>query len=504
MGIDVGTSGCKAVVFSHGGKILSSAYREYGFLSPEPGWGQLESLEVWGRIKEAIAEAAAKCDDPVSALAVTSLGESMVPVTADRRILGDSLLLFDPRGDEYLEDLGSRLDDETLYRITGNTLGSPYSLSKLMWIKQHWKQVYEEADVFLFWSGFVAFMLGAEPAADYSLANRSLLFDVDRTEWSDRLLSWSGLEREKLPRTVPSGTVIGRVSRQASDELGLPEGAAICAGAHDQCGNALGSGVTEEGSAMFGMGTYLCIVPVFARRPDASVMIERGLNTEHHARADRFVSFIYNQCGSVVKWYRDTFAAEEHRQAREAGRDVYDRLFGELPEEPSSVVVLPHFAFMGPPEFISDASGVIAGLRLDTSRGEVLKGILEGSIFSLKESVSTLPGAGIRPKQYRAVGGGSRSEAWVQLCADVLDCGFDRTDVTEAGALGAAILAGAGTGVYSSLEEGTERTVRIRDRFEPNPAKVSRYEEAYRRYLRLWSLLEGFLRGKRSARPGDA
>jgi xylulokinase len=495
MGIDVGTTGCKAVIFSETGKILSSAYREYQYLSPEAGWGQLESRKVWEKIKETIAESVANCSERVTALAVTSLGESVVPVTGNREILGDSLLLFDPRGDEFLEDLGNRLDDETLYRITGNTLGSPYSLSKLMWIKRHWAEVYEKSDVFLFWSGFVAFMLGAEPAVDYSLANRSLLFDIDRTDWSDRLLTWSSLDRNKLPKAVPSGTVIGRVSRRAAEELGLPEGAVICAGAHDQCANALGSGVTEAGSAMFGMGTYLCIVPVFAKRPAPAVMIERGLNTEHHAHPRAFVSFIYNQCGSVVKWFRDTFAAEEHRKAQAGGEDVYNRLFSELPDDLSSVVVLPHFAFMGPPKFISDASGVIAGLRLSTSRGDVLKGILESSIFSLKESIATLPGAGIHIDRYRAAGGGSRSGTWIQVCADILDCSFERTDVTEAGALGSAVLAGTGTGVFSSLEEGTAATVRTRDCFEPNPSKASLYEERYQKYLRLWSLLEEFLRG---------
>jgi xylulokinase len=499
MGIDVGTSGCKAVIFSPEGTILSSAYREYAFVSPQPGWGQLDSLVVWGKIKEAIAEAAGRCSEAVSALAVASLGESMVPVTRDRKILGDSLLLFDPRGDEFLEELGGCMDQETLYRISGNMLGSTYSLSKLMWIKRHWTEVYEKAQVFLFWSGLVAFMLGADPAADYTLANRSLLFDLDRTDWSDRLLSWSALDKDKLPEAVPPATVIGRVSKQASQELGLPEGAAICAGAHDQCANALGSGVTEAGDAMFGMGTYLCIMPVFAERPPSSAMIERGLNTEHHARSGRFVSFIYNQCGSAVKWYRDTFAAEEHRQALAEGLDVYDRLFAELPEDPSSVAVLPHFAFMGPPEFVSDASGVIAGLRLDTRRSDILKGILEGAIFSLKESVSTLPGAGIHLRRYRATGGGSRSRAWVQLCADILGRPFERTDVSEAGALGAAILAGSGTGVYASLEEGTAVTVRIRDRLDPTAANIEPYEQRYKRYLHLWSLLEDYLRanGKR-------
>jgi len=494
MGIDVGTTGCKAVVFSENGEIQVSAYREYDYVSPQPGWAQLESRKVWQKIKQAIAAAAAGSKDRIEALAVGSLAESVVPLTKKREILGDSLLLFDVRGDEYLEDLGSRLDDETLYRINGNTLGSHYGLTKLMWVKENRPEIYERTDVFLFWSGFVSYMLGAEAAVDYSLANRSLLFDLDGGDWSEALLGWSGLDREKLPKTVPSGTVIGRVSKAAADELGLPAGAAIVAGAHDQCVNALGCGVTEPGQAMFGLGTYLCIVPVYEQRPDPAVMIERGLNTEHHAQPRRYVSFIYNQCGSIVKWYRNTFAGAEHRQALERGADVYDDLFAELPEGASSVLVLPHFSVMGPPDFISDSSGVITGLNLSTSRGDLLRGILEGSVFALKQSVETLPGAGIHIDSYRAVGGGSKSDAWVQICADILGRPFVRPDVTEAGALGAAILAGAGSGVFSSREEGTAAMVRMGDTFEPDEGRMRGYEKRFQRYRRLWPLLKDFLR----------
>ena len=494
LGIDVGTTGCKAVVFSETGRILASSYREYDFDSPEPGQGQMDSKKIWRRIKEAIRAAASSTEEAISALSVCSLGESTVPVSRDGEILAPSLLLFDPRGDELLADLRRRMDDRRLYRLNGNTLGSQYGLTKLLWVKENWPQVYEQAHKFLFWSGFVAFMLGAEEATDYTLANRSLLFDLDRRDWSEELLTWSGLDRDKLPRAVASGTEIGKVSSLAAKELGLPAGTSIVSGAHDQCANALGCGLTKAGKAMFGLGTYLCIVPVFEKRPDPEKMIRMGLNTEHHTSPELFVSFIYNQCGSAVKWYRDTFAAEEHVQANARGEDIYTRLFSELPEGPSGLTVLPHFSVMGPPGYISNSSAAITGLTLATPRGAVLKGILEGATYSLKACVDRLPEAGIPIEEYRAVGGGSKSLAWVQLCADILGRPFVRPDVTEAGALGAAILAGIGSNVFASLEEGARAMVRMGETVTPDPERAAAYEEQYEKYNRLRPLLDDFLR----------
>lgn len=495
LGIDVGTTGCKSVVFSATGKTLASAYREYNVDSPAPGQAQLDSRTVWQRVKDTIAEVAAECkrEDPIQALSVASLGEAVVPVSKEREILGPSLLLFDTRGNEYLNDLGSRLDDETLYRINGNTLGSQYGLTKLMWIRDHQPEVYEQADRFLFWSGFVAFMLGAEPTTDYALANRSLVFDLDRRDWSDELLQWAGLDRDKLPATVPSATVIGTVLPPLAEELNLAKDVAILSGTHDQCANALGCGLIDPGEALFGLGSYHTIVPVYDRRPASKVMIRLGLNTEHHARYDRFVSFIYNTCGSVVKWFRDTFAAEEHRQAQAEGKDVYEQLFAELPGTPSSVTVLPYFSVMGPPTFITGASGVFTGLKLDTSRGEILKGILEGSFFSLRECLDRLPEAGIEIERYRAAGGGSRSDACLQLCANILKRPVVRSEVTEAGSLGSAILAGVGTGVFSSFKEAGRTMVKMGTPFQPDRHQAERYEAGFRKYRRLRTLLREYL-----------
>jgi xylulokinase len=495
LGIDVGTTGCKAAAFSLDGQLLAAAYEEYDVQRPQPGWAQLESVAVWEKVKRAVRRvAAATRADPITALSVSSLGEAMVPVTAERVILGPSLLNFDERGAEYLPRLAEALDDEHLYRTTGNVLGNHYSLTKLLWVRDHQPDLYRRADQFLLWGSFVAFMLGAEPVVDYSLANRTLLFDLAREGWSEELLARAGLERAKLPATAPSATWIGRVSPAAAQDLNLPAGVAIVTGAHDQCANAVGCGVIAEGRAMCGIGTYICIAPVFGQARPARIMMERGLNTEHHAVPGKYVTFIYNQGGALVKWFRDTFAALEHRLAQEAGEDIYARLLTEIPARPSRVMVLPHFTSTGPPEFVADSCGVIAGLRLEATRGEILKGILEGTTFYLKACVDALPPTGIVINDFRAVGGGSKSDAWLQICADIMGRPFVRPKVTEAGALGAAIIAGVGSGAFSSIAEGVEAMVALDRSFFPDPQRQALYEERLAKYVRLWPLLRDYLR----------
>ena len=495
LGIDVGTTGCKVSRFSTGGEVLGTAYREYDIAHPAPGRAELDAGYVWAQIKGVVREAAAGAEaDPVRAVSVGSLGEAVVAVSKDREILAPSILNFDVRGEAYLDGLARGLPEETLYRVNGNTLGNHYGLTKLLWMRDHAPEVCERTNKFLLWSSFVAHMLGAAPVVDRSLANRTLLLDLGTGDWSDRLLAWAGIDREKLPDVVPTGTVIGTVSPHVADDLGLPKDVTIVAGGHDQCVNAVGCGVIEPGRAVYGMGTFICITPVYRERPDPAPMRAQGLNTEHHAVPGALVSFIYNQGGSLVKWYRDTFAAAEHAQARAAGRDVYDALFAELPEGPSGLTVLPHFTTTGPPGFIADSAGVIAGLRLETPRGAILKAIVEGATFYLRACMEGLPALGIAIEDFRAVGGGSKSDAWVQLTADILGRPLTRPRVTEAGALGAAIIAGVGSGQFASYAEAIETMVVLERTFEPDRARQRQVEDAYGAYRKLWPLMADYLR----------
>jgi xylulokinase len=506
MGIDIGTTGCKAVVFAETGEILSSAYAEYDISRPEPLSAELDSGLVWSSIRMTIREAASSVlgRDSVRALAFASMGEAVVPVSADRKILGPSILINDARGDRYVETIRRELDDIECFRISGNHIGAQFGVTKLMWIKEHRPELYDSTYKFLNWGSFAAFMLGADPKVDYSLANRFLLFDIGTRDWSPRLLSVSGLDRNKLPECVPAGTAIGKVSKRLASALALPEDTLIVCGTHDQCANALGCGAVSPGEAMYGMGTFPTILAIHEGYTDPRRMVEFGLNVEHHAVPGAFVSFAYHMGGSIVKWYRDTFACAANKPGTKQGEDIYDELFAELPLAPGPLLVLPHFAPMGPPDFVSDSAGVILGLRNYTRRGEILKAILEGNMFALKVSVENLGSIGVPIETYKAVGGGSKTAAAVQICADITNRPFLRPAVSEAGALGVAILAGIAGEVFESAGAAIERLVRIERRFDPDPERAKRYGELFEFYKQFSEKAATLARQWTHFKEGDA
>ncbi|MFW6337758.1 MAG: FGGY-family carbohydrate kinase [Alkalispirochaetaceae bacterium] len=486
LGIDVGTTGCKAIVFDENGRQLGSAYREYDMRAPKPRQAELDSEEVWSRIKETIRLAAASAGpgDPIEALSVTSMGEAVVPVGKGGEILAPSILNVDIRGEEYIEPLKTLVSEAELYDINGNVLANQYTLPKLMWLKEHEPELYERSEHLLLWGSFVSYKLGADPRVDYSLANRTLLFDLARETWSERMLAAGGIDREKLPDPVAAGTRIGTVSAAIADELGLPRETAIVMGAHDQCANSVGAGSVEPGMAMYGMGTFPCITPVYDSRPETGAMLELGLNTEHHAVRGLWASFIYHMGGASIKWFRDHVAGSS---------DVsYEDLFREMPDEVGPVLVLPHFAPMGPPDYIADSTGVILGLTTETSRGAILRGIIEANAFALKRVVRRLPSIGVHLDQLRAVGGGSRSPEALQINANILDAAVARPAVDEAGALGAAILAGTGVGRFASAAEAASALVKIEQQVEPQREAVERYDELFERYEELRKLVVPF------------
>jgi len=495
LGIDVGTTGCKAGIFSESGEMLALAYREYDPRNPRPDWAELDAAEVWTKVKQTISAVTQTPGiTPIQALAVSTMGEAMVPVSKEREILGPSILIYDSRGQAYTQDLRRVLPDETLYPKTGNTFGFFFSMVKLMWVKENEPDLYARTDFFLPWTSFISFMLGADPVVDYALANRTLLFDINARTWSDALLEVSGIDREKLPETRQAGTVIGQVSADIAKELHLTPGLPIVMGTHDQCANAVGCGAIDAGQAMLGMGTFTTLVPVFTEKYDPQLAIPLGVNTEHHAVPDRFVSFIYNQGGSVVKWFRDTFAANDKKVYENRGEDIYVQLFSEIPESISSLILLPYFTTTGLPDFSPHTSGVITGLHLTSSRGEILQGIIESILFDLKMTIEPLREMGLDLTEYIAVGGGSKSDRWVQTCADIFGSPIRRPFVTEAGVLGSAMIAGVGSGIFRDYGSAVRDMVRMGDQFTPNLKKGVFYHWKYEKFLdlrnRLTPLLE--------------
>jgi xylulokinase len=493
LGIDVGTSGCKTAAFSEDGVALAGAYREYAVEHPQPGWAELDSRRVWECVRENIAEVAAKVvHDPIRALCVSSLGEAATPVTLDRRVLGPCILSSDTRGSEYVKNLERSISQEEFYATNPNILGVQYSLPKLLWLREHRPELYQQADKFLLWGDLVAFMLGCEPVTDYSLANRTLLFDIHQQDWSDRLLALTGIERAKLPSLMPSGSVAGTVSASVARDLNLPGKVAVVVGGHDQCCNSMGAGVYQSGKAVCGIGTFECITPTFDRLPPAAAMLANGLNTEHHVLPQLFVSFIYNQSGCLLRWFRDTFASAD-RQLLPPGADIYEHLAGEMPVEPTRLFTLPYFEITGPPGFVDNASGVILGLETSTRRGEILKSIMESVTFYFAEFMPALRDLGIDSSEFVATGGGAKSDQWLQIKADILGVPFVRPRITEGSILGAAILAGMATGAFRSAVEGVAQFVKRDKVFEPNPHRHRLYQEKLQEYRELFPLLRQFL-----------
>jgi xylulokinase len=495
LGIDIGTTGCKAAVFNESGEPRPHAYAEYAINFSPGGRGELDAHQVWelvqGVIQQAVSDTA---DDPVAALSLSSLAEAFVPVSREREILGPSILNFDARGREYLASLAQALPADRFYAITGHTLANEFGLTKLMWIRRHQSALYDQTYRFLPWTSFVAFMLGAEPVVDYSLAQRLLCLDIGRRRWSDEVLRIADLDEEKLPRPAPATEVIGTVAKSVAERLGLPPGVQIVAGCHDQCAAAVGCAAVEDGQAACGMGTFLCATPVFTQAPAADAMMRLGLNTEYHAAPGKFVSLIYNQGGALLRWYRDLLGLDERRDAGAEGGSVYDKLLAEMPEEPSPVIVLPHFISTGPPHYASETSGVMAGLKLNTTRGDIAKALLEATFLYIRECIDELPATGITIENFRAAGGGSRSDAWLQMGADILSRPFVRASYSEAGLLGAAVIAGVAAGAFKSFSEGVGAMVRLGEVFEPRTEYVERYDARFEQYRRLWPLMQDYLK----------
>jgi xylulokinase len=219
--------------------------------------------------------------------------------------------------------------------------------------------------------------------------------------------------------------------------------------------------------------------------PEPLSMLDAGLNIEHHILPTLYVSFIYNQSGSLLRWFRDTFASADKRLVEEDD-DIYDLLAREMPDGPTRLLVLPHFEMTGTPGLIADSAGVIAGLKIATTRGEIFKAIMEGTTFYFVDSINNLRGMGIDTSEFIATGGGAKSDAWLQIKADIFGVPFVRPSFTECGVLGAAILAGVSTGALSSPHDGVSRFVRRQHVFEPDAQRHKAYRDLYGKYCGLY------------------
>jgi len=493
LGIDVGTTGCKAVAFDEDGRLLASAYREYPLRFPRPGWIELDSERVMASCREVVRETAGKVRrDPVRAFAVSSQGEAFTPVDARGRALHGAIVTFDARAASFVPWWEKRIPRRRLFEISGMPLGSIYTANKILWMRKERPDVFRRARGFYCFEDLLFRRMGLPPTIDFSLAARTMLLDVDRGRWSPELLRIAHLEEDRLARPVPSGSVVGELRGKAAREWGLPEGVVAVTGGHDQPCGALGAGVVDDRVGTYATGTVECITPAFRKRVVHPKLLEANIACYPHVVPGLFVALTFNFTGgSLLKWYRDTFAEAQRKAAGK--RDVYDLILSECPKEPTSLFVLPHFTSTGTPWFDTESKGVIAGLRLSTTRGEVVKAILEGVTYEMALNASVLADCGSPIESFRAIGGGAKSALWMQLKADLLGKPVHAMRVSEAVSLGTAILAGTAVGVYPSARSAALELSKVERTYRPDPKRAKVYRERFARYRELYPTLRTWL-----------
>lgn len=491
LGLDVGTTGCKAIVFDLEGNVLSSAYREYPLLHPQSGWAELDANQVWTKIEESIQEVASQVKaDSIKALSISTQGEAFAPVDRAGRPLANTAISFDIRGEEFARWWDFKLGSKKIMEITGMPLHSMFSINRIMWLKKYHPDIYRRTWKFLCYEDFVIQRLGLPPTIDYSLAARTMAFDIVKKRWSRKILSLARVDESLLPEVVPSGTEVGKIPSKMCARLLLPSGVSVVTGGHDQPCGALGAGVKKEELAMEATGTVDCIATVFKEPHLDQKMLENNFACYPHTVSKFYISLAFNFTGGcLLRWFRDTLGGEEKKEAEKKGENVYSILIDKATKDPSPLYLLPHFTTTGTPYMDPNSAGAILGLTLNTSKGDLIKAILEGVAFEMKHNLVLLEEAGIPVRELRAIGGGAKSEKWLQLKADIYNKPLVSLKVSEAACLGAAILAGVGVGEYSSIQEAVETVVKKKESFSPQKEKAKIYEEKFAIYKDIYPTL---------------
>ncbi len=493
LGLDIGTTGCKAIAFSVEGKPLAHSYREYGEMYPRPGWAEVDPHKVWNCVSEVIKEVANQVQyDPIKALSVTTLGEAFTPIDKNGEILFNSMTSVDNRAIKQTNSWNQTLGKEKVFEITGMPLHPSYTINKIMWLKEERPEIFNKAKKFLLYEDFTYFKLGLEPTIDYSLAGRTMAFDIRTKKWSEEIFSVAGIDPEVMATPKPAGEVVGEIPYSIARELGLKKGTLAVTGGHDQPVNALGGGVISEGVAVDGLGSVECVTVGFNNPITNEKMLKANYPVYPHVKQNMYVSLAFSYTGgNLLRWYRNNFAQDMIIEAERKGVDVYDLILMNIPKEPTRIYVLPHFVGSGTPALDPDSKGVIVGLTLGTTREQFVKALIEGITYELRYYLTVLEdAANVKIDRLRAMGGGAKSPLWLQLKADITGKEVVSLAVSECGCLGAAMLAGVGIGEYKSVDSAVEILVSEKQRFYPDPDLHKQYSENFEIYKEIYPTIK--------------
>jgi xylulokinase len=468
VGLDVGTTGVKAVAISAEGEVLARAERAYPLSTPQPGWAEQDPEDWWRASESALAELGA---EQAAGIGLSGQMHGLVALDGAECVLRPAILWNDQRTAVEAAEIEARLGLERLVALTGNRALTGFTAPKLLWLRRHEPEVFDRIEHVLLPKDYVRLRLGGERAIDVADASGTLLFDVEHRRWSEHMLEALDLPRKWLPPALESPEPSARTL------AGVP----IAAGAGDQAAGAIGVGVDRPGALSVVLGTSGVVFAALSRfeaDPEARVhSFCHAVPGTWHA-----MGVMLSAAGSL-RWFRDSVAPGSS----------YDELLAEaaaVPPGSAGVVFLPYLSGERTPHADPNARGAFIGLALPHGRVHLVRAVLEGVAYGLRDSLELLRELGVLPELGRASGGGVRSRLWLEIVASVLGLPLELTAVEEGAAYGAALLGGVAAGVFSDVHEAVAACVRVRDRIEPNQAWREAYEAGYARFRALYPALE--------------
>jgi D-xylulose kinase len=495
MAIDVGTSGTRTVVFdSKSGNLVAQTHQEYSSIFPQPAWVEQDAQDWWQTTCstcQATLRKIGKHIKNLTAISITNQRETIVPVDSAGKPLYNALVWQDRRTIRQCSTIQNELGAEKVYEETGLTIDPYFSAPKILWFKQEKPRIFDKAHKFLLVHDFILHRLTGQFATDYSNASRTMLFNVRKMEWSNLMCNHLEVPKEKLPSAHPSGTNIGKLSPIAAKATGLPKGLPVVIGGGDQQCGAVGVGVVRPGrvKATIGTGTFIL---AFEEKPKFDP--QQRLLCSCHAVPNRWVieASIFTS-GIIYRWFRDQFGYQEKQLAKLLERDAYEFMDHQARQSPPGsrgIVILPHFVGAGAPYWNPDARGVIIGLALGHSRADIIRAIMEGTCYEVRRNLEIMENLGISLQELRLTGGATRSTVWNQIQTDITRLPVQLSQVEEATALGAAILASVGSGLYSTIDQAVKSMVTSGARFEPASELTDQYNKLYAAQTEAYRALE--------------
>lgn len=487
IGLDLGTTYFKALAVDDEGRPRASA--SIPTPASDEGDGRVVYYPdaVWEAVCKLLHAVLRDIREPIVGIACSSMGEAGFLLDSRGRPLGPAIAWFDPRTQAVARSLQERAGKDRIRAITGLTPDFTYSLNKIVWIRQHHPDAFRQGRCWLGMADWVAYRLSGVAATDYTLASRTMAFDLRAETWSNELLELADVDASIFPAVRPSGTVLGDLTAQAASETGLPAQTAVCVGGHDHLCAALAVGAVNEGVLLNSCGTtetFLSALDVNGLEralPDVSIAVG------HHLFPGLFYAMTtLRTSGLSVDWFVRHMLTSQQRSPAELGRQA-----SSSPVGARGLLFYPYFRDASDDRHAAGSSAVLVGVRDYHTNADLARALLEGLGFEARRMLDRLsPLLSVRPTIVRAVGGSTRNATWMQIKADVTGVTLEACDITEASAYGAALLAGLGVGVFGD-GGGTQQwpAVATRATFTPDPHRHSIYEVYYQRYQSLLPLV---------------